>query len=117
MNQYQFETVVRHTIARLPDWARNALENMEVLVTEEADEQLDPDGQTLLGLYIGVPLTERGVDYAGELPDVIYIFRRPHLALGLSTDKLHDEIARTLVHEIAHYFGIDDDRLDELGWG
>lgn len=117
MNQYQFETVVRHTIARLPDWARNALENIEVLVTEEADDHLDPDGQTLLGLYVGVPLPERGVDYAGELPDVIYIFRRPHLALDLAPDELRDEIVRTLIHEIAHYFGIDDDRLDELGWG
>jgi predicted Zn-dependent protease with MMP-like domain len=117
MNQYQFETVVRHTIARLPDWARNALENIEVLVTEEADEDLGPDGQTLLGLYIGVPLPERGVDYAGELPDVIYIFRRPHLALDLPPDELRDEIARTLIHEIAHFFGIDDDHLDEIGWG
>ena len=117
MNQYQFETVVRHTIARLPDWARNALDNIEVLVTDEADEDLDLHGQTLLGLYVGVPLTERGVDYAGELPDVIYIFRRPHLALDLPPDKLRDEIARTLIHEIAHYFGIDDDHLDELGWG
>ncbi|NIW24619.1 MAG: hypothetical protein GWN29_08675 [Gammaproteobacteria bacterium] len=117
MNQYQFETVVRHTIARLPDWARNALDNIEVLVADEADQDLDPHGQTLLGLYVGVPLTERSVDYVGELPDVIYIFRRPHLALDLSRDALRDEIARTLIHEIAHYFGIDDDHLDELGWG
>ncbi len=117
MNQHDFETVVRDTIARLPDWARNALENIEVLVTDEADEHLDADGETLLGLYIGVPLTERGMDYFGELPDVIYIFRRPHLALGLLPDALRDEVARTLMHEIAHYFGIDDDHLDELGWG
>jgi len=117
MNHYQFETVIRQTIAHLPDWARNALDNIEVLVSEEADAQLDPDGQHLLGLYVGIPLPDRGVDYAGELPDVIYIFRQPHLALELAPDQLRKEVARTLIHEIAHYFGIDDARLDELGWG
>jgi predicted Zn-dependent protease with MMP-like domain len=64
-----------------------------------------------------MPLTERGVEYAGELPDVIYIFRQPHLELGLPSDELREEIARTLIHEVAHYFGIDDDHLDEIGWG
>ena len=117
MNRSDFETVVRYTIAGLPDWARDALDNIEVLVLEKADDHLDADGETLLGLYVGVPLTERGTDYAGELPDVIYIFRHPHLALGLSPDALSDEISRTLIHEIAHYFGIDDERLDEIGWG
>jgi predicted Zn-dependent protease with MMP-like domain len=71
----------------------------------------------LLGLYLGVPLPERGADYAGELPDVIYIFRRPHLDMGLPQDELRHEIARTLIHEIAHYFGIEDDHLDKIGWG
>ncbi len=116
MNLRQFETVVRHTIERMPDWVRGALDNVEVLVLDEADEYLDPDGMGLLGLYLGVPLTERSADYAGELPDVIYIFRRPHLALGLPQDELRMEISKTLIHEIAHYFGIDDDHLDEIGW-
>jgi predicted Zn-dependent protease with MMP-like domain len=71
----------------------------------------------MLGLYMGVPLPERGIDYAGELPDVIYIFRYPHLELGLPADELRGEIAKTLVHEIAHYFGFDDDYLEEIGWG
>ena len=84
---------------------------------EEADEDLDPEGEGLLGLYLGLPLPERGVEYAGELPDVIYIFRRPHLELGLAPDELREEVARTLIHEVAHYFGIDDDHLDEIGWG
>lgn len=117
MNQRQFEAVVRQAIRRLPDWVHDALDNIEVLVVDEAGEELDPDGQGLLGLYVGLPLAERGVDYAGELPDVIYIFRRPHLELGLPSNELRDEIARTLIHEIGHYFGFDDDRLDELGWG
>jgi predicted Zn-dependent protease with MMP-like domain len=116
VNQLQFETVIRQAIADLPDWARDALHNLDVLVVDRADQHLDPDGQGLLGLYVGLPLTERGTDYAGELPDVIYIFRKPHLELRLPPDELREEIIRTLIHEIAHYFGIDDDRLEELGW-
>jgi predicted Zn-dependent protease with MMP-like domain len=117
MNLSEFEAVVGETMSGLPDWVQNALDNLEILVIEEADEYLDPDGEGLLGLYLGLPLPERGVEYAGELPDVIYIFRRPHLELGLPPDELRDEIARTLIHEVAHYFGIDDDHLDEIGWG
>ena len=117
MNQDQFEAVVRDAMDALPDWVHKALDNIEVLVVDEADESQDPDGEGLLGLYVGVPLPERGSDYAGELPDLIYIFRRPHLDLGLPPEEIRDEIARTLIHEIAHYFGIDDDHLDEIGWG
>ncbi len=117
MNQAEFEAVVFETMENLPAWVHESLVNLEVLVLDEANEDLDPEGAGLLGLYTGLPLPERGADYAGELPDVIYVFRRPHLALGLRPDRLREEIAKTLIHEIAHYFGIDDDRLDELGWG
>ena len=117
MNLSQFEAVVRETVDGLPDWVQNALDNLEILVMEEADEDLDPEGEGLLGLYLGLPLPERGVDYAGELPDVIYIFRQPHLELDLPADELREEVARTLIHEVAHYFGIDDDHLDDIGWG
>lgn len=117
MNQSQFETIVAEAIDSLPDWVHESLDNIEVLVVEEPDEELDPEGERPLGLYMGLPLPERGADYAGELPDVVYIFRRPHLELALPPDELRREIARTLIHEIAHHFGIDDDRLEELGWG
>jgi predicted Zn-dependent protease with MMP-like domain len=117
MNHSQFEAVIQEAMDSLPDWVHDGLDNVEVLVVDEPDEDLDPEGQGLLGLYLGLPLPERGVEYAGELPDVIYIFRRAHLELGLSPDELRHEIARTLIHEIAHYFGIDDDHLDEIGWG
>ena len=113
----EFEAVLGDAIEALPDWVHEALDNIDLLVEDEADEDLDPEGEGLLGLYLGTPLPERGVDYAGELPDVIYIFRRPHLELGLGRAELKDEIVTTLVHEIAHYFGIDDDHLHELGWG
>lgn len=117
MNQEEFEDAVWDSLSRLPQWVRDALDNIELLVEEEAGADLDPDGEGLLGLYVGVPLPERGVDYAGELPDLVYLFRRPHLELGLDQDGLRQEIAKTLIHEIAHYFGIDDDHLDEIGWG
>lgn len=117
MNQHDFESLIRQAMHDLPEWVQNGLDNVEILVVEEADENLDPEGEGLLGLYVGTPLPERGIDYAGELPDVIYIFRRPHLELDLPPDELQDEIVKTLIHEIAHYFGIDDDHLDEIGWG
>ncbi len=116
MNHRQFEAAVRRAMNGLPDWVHAALENIEVIVNDEADQVLDPERQELLGLYVGLPLPERGVDYAGELPDVIYLFRKPHLELNLSPHDLRREIAKTLIHEIAHYFGIDDDHLEELGW-
>ena len=116
MDQDEFENAVHEAMSLLPDWVHEALDNLEVLVLDEADEHLDPEGEGLLGLYLGLPLPERGTDYAGELPDVIYIFRQPHLELALPTAELREEIARTLIHEVAHYFGIEDDRLDELGW-
>jgi predicted Zn-dependent protease with MMP-like domain len=117
MEHDEFEDFVSDTIASLPEWVQEALHNIEFLVMDEADEYLDPDGEGLLGLYTGVSLPDRGVDYAGELPDVIYVFRKPHLEMGLPPDELRDEVAKTLIHEIAHYFGIDDDHLDDIGWG
>ncbi len=116
MTPAEFEDFVHKAMQDLPGWVHDALDNLEVLVLEEPGPDLDPEGEGLLGLYLGVPLPERGTDYAGELPDVIYIFRRPHLELGLPRDELHDEIVKTLIHEVAHYFGIDDDHLDEIGW-
>ena len=116
MEHEAIEAVIRDTIGQLPEWVREALHNVEFLVLDEADEHLDPDGEGLLGLYTGVPLTEREANHAGELPDVIYLFRRPHLQMHLPPAELREEIIKTLIHEIAHYFGIDDDHLDEIGW-
>jgi predicted Zn-dependent protease with MMP-like domain len=67
-------------------------------------------------LYEGVSLLERGIDYSGYLPDRIIVFMGPHLALGLSPTDLRSEIRTTVLHEIAHHLGIDDERLHELGW-
>lgn len=117
MKHEHFEDIIRETIERLPDWAREAMRNVAVRVLDEADDELDPDGEGLLGLYMGVPLPERDANHAGELPDVIYVFRNPHLDMGLPAEELREEIAKTVIHEIAHYFGIDDDHLDDIGWG
>ena len=117
MSPSEFDTVVADILATLPAWVREAMQNVHVQTEEIADEFLDPDGEGLLGLYTGVPLTERESGNAGELPDVIYLFRKPHLEMGLPPEELRDEIAKTLIHEIAHYFGIDDDHLDDIGWG
>ncbi|MEM8684815.1 MAG: metallopeptidase family protein [Pseudomonadota bacterium] len=117
MTEEEFEGVVDEVLERLPEWVHESLNNLSIQVLDEADEDLDPDGQGLLGLYVGLPLPERDGNYAGEMPDVIYLFRKPHLELQLDDDELRNEIATTLVHEIAHHFGIDDDHLHEIGWG
>lgn len=117
MEANEFEDYVEAVVRSLPDWVHEGLHNIDILVADRADADLDPDGEGLLGIYLGLPLPERGAEYAGELPDVIYVFREPHLALGLPDEQLREEIAKTVIHEIAHYFGIDDDHLDDIGWG
>ena len=88
-----------------------AIDNVVVLV-----EDRHPDDPDLLGLYEGVALTERDTSYAGSLPDTITIYRDALLEMCDSEDEVVDEVAITVIHEIAHHFGIDDDRLHELGW-
>jgi predicted Zn-dependent protease with MMP-like domain len=76
----------------------------------------DPGPPGLLGLYEGIPLTGRTSDYAGVLPDRITIYRRAICAICRTEQEVADQVGRTVVHGIAHHFGIDDDRLAELGW-
>jgi predicted Zn-dependent protease with MMP-like domain len=96
-----------------PELAR-LMDNIVVLVEDDPP----PDDPDLLGLYEGTPLTERDAWWAtGSLPDRITIFRRPTLAMCESSKDVAEEVRITVVHEIAHHFGIDDARLHELGWG
>lgn len=111
-----FEALVEEVVQSLPDHLLTALDNVVFQVQEQPDAEMDPDGEGLLGLYTGTPLPERGVDYAWELPDVIHVFRLPHLELDLPPDALRQEVAKTVLHEIAHYFGIDDIHLESIGW-
>jgi predicted Zn-dependent protease with MMP-like domain len=106
-----FEERVDLVLRSLPAELREAIRNVEITVEEEHPE--DPD---LFGLYEGVPLPERG-DWAGSLPDRIRIFRRPLVESFPDPAELEAEIRITVLHEVAHYFGIDEDRLDELGYG
>ena len=77
----------------------------------------DPEDPELLGIYEGIALTDRDTTYAGALPDTITIFRESLLEMCDTEDEVVEEVAITVIHEIAHHFGIDDERLHELGWG
>lgn len=117
MNRRDFERVVHEVLEDLPQWAIDRIHNLRVIVEEWPTAEQDPGGEGLLGLYDGIPLLERDSDYTAALPDTVYVFRQPHLEMGLPEDELCDEIRRTVLHELAHYFGMDDDHLDEIGWG
>ena len=113
MNRDRFEELVGEALDEVPEQLLRLMDNVVVLVEDEpADDQPD-----LLGLYEGYALTNRGWDYGGVLPDRITIYRNPTLRICETEDEVVDEVATTVVHEIAHHFGIDDDRLHALGWG
>lgn len=107
-----FEALVVDELDQLPDEMVDGLENV-VFVVEDRPEDGSLD---LLGLYDGFALTERDRYGLGEMPDRIVLFREPLLQAATSEAELRDEIHITLVHEIAHFYGIDDNRLHELGW-
>jgi predicted Zn-dependent protease with MMP-like domain len=107
----EFEALVAEALDGIPPELGNHMRNVAVVVEEQNEEE-----PTLLGLYQGVPLTERGEWYAGVLPDRISIYRRAICAICETAEDVVEEVQITVVHEVAHHFGIDDDRLDELGW-
>jgi predicted Zn-dependent protease with MMP-like domain len=111
-----FESAVRATLDALPRWVAAEMENVAVIVERRATKDQDPQDAGLLGIYEGVPLPERGIDYFGVTPDRITIFYDPHATLDLPDDELASEIRVTLLHEIGHHLGLDDARLHELGW-
>ena len=100
----------------LPLWVVSEMQNVSVVVERRATRDQDPEGAGILGIYEGVPLSERGIDYFGVAPDRITIFYDHHIALDLSDDDLNIEIRVTVLHEIGHHLGLDDPRLHELGW-
>jgi len=111
VKRHQFEREVDRVIEGLPEWVLEEVDNLIVVVEDEPGEE---EGD-LLGIYEGASLAERE-DYWGALPDRIVSFYRPHLELGLPEDELREEIRKTVLHELAHHLGIDDERLTELGW-
>lgn len=112
MTRERFEELVGDALDEVPAELAALVDNVVVLVEDEPPAD-DPD---LLGFYDGTPLTERDSRYAGVVPDRIMIFRNPILRMCEDADEVVEEVRITVVHEIAHHFGIDDDRLHELGY-
>ncbi len=106
----RFEDMVSTALDSLPEELGRLMRNVAVTVEH------DPGPPGLLGLYEGIPLTSRTSDYAGVLPDRIIIYHQAICAICRTEQEVADQVRRTVIHEIAHHFGIDDDRLIELGW-
>lgn len=114
LSEEEFQEAVADALDRIPDELAQLMSNVAVLIEEEPP----PDDPDLLGLYEGTPLTERdGWWEAGSLPDRIMIFKGPLERMCEDPEDLREEITVTVVHEVAHHFGVDDARLHELGWG
>lgn len=112
MHAEQFEELVADALDEIPADLAELISNCVILVADD----VAPGSAPLLGIYEGTPLTLRGDWYSGVLPDRITLYRRQILAVCRSVEDVVDEVRITLIHEVAHHFGIDDDRLDELGW-
>jgi predicted Zn-dependent protease with MMP-like domain len=112
MDSERFEELVSDALDLIPPQLARAIDNVVVLVSDR-----HPDDPDLLGLYEGIALTERDSSYGGALPDTITIFRGPLLEICETDEDVIAEVAITVIHEMAHHFGIDDERLHELGWG
>jgi len=118
--QIDFGELVDQAVAALPKTLRKALRNLEIIIQDNPDDwmlqDMDKRAEELLGLYVGVPLPERSHDMAPYLPDQIYIFRRALVRMYPKAAELREQIRITLLHELAHYFGFDDDYLRANGW-
>ena len=113
MSRADFEVLVSEALDEVPPELAALIDNVAIFV-----EDVPPSGDPqLLGIYEGIPLTERGEFYSAVLPDKISIYRQPTLAICDSIEDVIEEVHITVVHEIAHHFGIDDARLHELGYG
>ncbi|MEV0651183.1 metallopeptidase family protein [Phytomonospora sp. NPDC050363] len=113
MDAERFEELVADALDEIPEQLLRMMRNVAIVVEDESPS----DGPELLGLYEGVALPDRGWDYGGVLPDKISIFRNPILRICDTDEDVVEEVAVTVVHEIAHHFGIDDAHLHEWGWG
>ncbi|MFD0362146.1 metallopeptidase family protein [Nocardia sp. GCM10030253] len=112
MSEGRFEELVGDALDLIPPELARAIDNVVVLI-----ESRNPEDSRLLGLYHGIALTERDSHYGGALPDTVTIYRDAILEICDDESQVVEEVAITVIHEIAHYFGIDEDRLHQLGWG
>jgi predicted Zn-dependent protease with MMP-like domain len=117
----EFDALVEAAIESLPRALLERISNVAIVVENapaaaQLRRQGIPPGDTLLGLYEGIPLTQRTSHYGNVVPDKITLFQAPiEAAAGYDPNRIREQVRRTVLHEIAHYFGIDDERLDELG--
>ncbi len=115
-----FHELVERALEDLPPELEAMLENVAIMVDDWPDYSTplvrESPEETLYGLYEGVPLTRRGSGYSGALPDRITIFKGP-LERDFPPEELEEQVRVTVVHEIAHHFGFEEERLEELGWG
>jgi predicted Zn-dependent protease with MMP-like domain len=116
----QFEQLVTEGLKMIPPDIRRLMDNVQIVIEDKPSAELladlgIPAEDTLYGLYEGVPLNERTTEYSA-FPDRVTIYRQPLLADFHDADELRSEVARTVIHEVAHHFGIDEARLTELGW-
>ena len=122
MRRHEFEKLVLEALARIPAEFQEHLQNLDIVVkwrpslAERREAGSDSD-DTLFGLYLGVPLSERGAYYNMALPDKIVIYQESHEQLFSSREEMVEEVRKTVLHELGHYLGIDEERLEELDLG
>jgi len=119
METSEFEELVRNALSDIPDWFKEKLENIDIVIEEEPGKGLlhrmhVGRGGTLLGLYQGIPLSERGFYYGNVLPDRIALYKGPILRMGGAPEEIALRVREVVIHEIGHYFGLSDEELREL---
>ena len=118
LSRETFEEFVADAIDSIPDEFRAEMDNVEIVVEDEPPPETVASlarGGTLFGLYHGIPKTKRGIHYQ-SMPDKISIYRGPISRAFRTSSRIKEQVRKTVIHEVAHHFGIDDDRLHELGW-
>jgi len=122
MDRQEFATLVSEALEEIPEEFQRRIENVEVVIEDEPSPELlrslgmNPRRTTLFGLYQGVPLHQRGTTYGGMLPDKITIFYRPLVRACRSPERIRAQVRDTVIHEIGHFFGLDDDAIRDLGY-
>jgi predicted Zn-dependent protease with MMP-like domain len=115
-----FEKLVHEALEGLPPALAMRMSNVDIVIedapSDRVAEEMEADPEELLGVYQGIPLTERSDSYFGVLPDRIALFKKNIERIARSKRDLQQMVRRTVIHEVAHHFGIDDDKLEELGW-
>lgn len=115
MTRSQFEQLVREALHELPEFFRQRLQNVLIIIQDAPDPQIARElGEDLLGLYQGTPLTERSVFHEPLEPDMIYIYQKNIEALADSEEEIRRQVRITVIHEIGHYFGLDEAQLEAL---